>query len=90
MLQPRENAKNFRFYVQLVFGQFGHLIKNLFSYPESQETKRSEKERCTFRGVLDSVHFHRMREEAIQLLHVQEKHLADIVINSQSYLSKVD
>jgi len=39
---------------------------------------------------LDSVHFYRMRKEAIQLLHIQEKHLADIVINSQSYLSKVD
>jgi hypothetical protein len=39
---------------------------------------------------LDSVHFHRMGKEAIQLLHIQEKQLADIVINSQSYLSKVD
>jgi hypothetical protein len=29
-------------------------------------------ERCTFRGVLDSVHFHRMRKEAIQFLHIQE------------------
>jgi hypothetical protein len=46
----------------------------------------SETERCTIRGVLDSVHFHRMRKEAIQLLHVQEKYLVDIVINSQSYL----
>jgi hypothetical protein len=41
-------------------------------------------------GVLDSVHFHRMRKEAIQQLDLQENQLADIVINSQSYLSKVD
>jgi hypothetical protein len=39
MLQPRENAKVFRFLVQLAFGQFGHLIKNLFSYLEFLETK---------------------------------------------------
>jgi hypothetical protein len=52
--------------------------------------KKSEKERCTFRGVLDSAHFHRMRKEAILLLHIQEKHLADKVINSQLYLSRVD
>jgi hypothetical protein len=44
----------------------------------------------TFRGALGSVNFHRMRKEAIQLLHIQEKHLIDIVINTQSYLSKVD
>jgi hypothetical protein len=52
--------------------------------------KKSKKERCTFRGVLDSAHFHRMRKEAILVLHIQEKHLADKVINSQLYLSKVD
>jgi len=32
----------------------------------------------TFRGALGSVNFHRMRKEAIQLLHIQEKHLADM------------
>jgi hypothetical protein len=39
MLQPRENARVFRFYVQLACGQFGHLIKDLFSYPKILETK---------------------------------------------------
>jgi hypothetical protein len=39
MLQLRENAIIFRFQVQLAFGQFGHLIKNLFSYLEFLETK---------------------------------------------------
>jgi hypothetical protein len=52
--------------------------------------KKLEKEICTFRGVLDSTHFHRMRKEAILLLHKQEKHLVDKVINSQLYLSRVD
>jgi hypothetical protein len=31
-----------------------------------------------------------VRKEAILLLHKQEKHLANIVINSQLYLSRVD
>jgi len=53
--------------------------------------KKSEKERCTFRGVLDSAHFHHMRKEAILLLHIQEKHLADYskklsIISKQSKL----
>jgi hypothetical protein len=40
--------------------------------------------------VLDSAHFHRMRKVIIQLLHTQEKLGRNIVINSQSYLSKVN
>jgi hypothetical protein len=54
------------------------------------KSKRSEKERCTFRGARDSALFYRVRKEAILLLHKQEKHLANIVINSQLYLSGVD
>jgi hypothetical protein len=42
------------------------------------------------RRVLDSAHFHRMRKVTIQLLHTQEKLGRNIVINSQSYLSKVN
>jgi hypothetical protein len=40
-------------------------------------------------GALESVHFHRMKKVTIQLLHAQ-KNLADIVVNSQLYLSKID
>jgi hypothetical protein len=54
------------------------------------KSKKSEKERCTFRGARDSALFHRMRKEATLLLHKQEKHLANIVINSQLYPSRVD
>jgi DNA-binding XRE family transcriptional regulator len=42
------------------------------------------------RGVLDNAHFHRMRKVTIQLLYTQEKLGRYIVINSQSYLSKVN
>jgi hypothetical protein len=52
--------------------------------------KRSEKERCTFGGAQDSALLHHVRKEAIILLHKQEKHFANIVINSQLYLSRVD
>jgi hypothetical protein len=72
MLQPRENARIFRFLVQLAFGQFGHLIKNLFSCPEFLETKSQRRKDVPLGEVLDSVHFHLMRKEAIQLLHIQE------------------
>jgi hypothetical protein len=41
------------------------------------------------RGALESAHFHRMRKVTIQLLHAH-KNLADKVVNSQLYLSKVD
>jgi hypothetical protein len=61
----------------------------LLLYKNSRNTK-SEKERCTFRGVVDSAHFHRMRKEAILLLHIQENTWQIIVINSQLYLSKVN
>jgi hypothetical protein len=44
--------------------------------------KRSEKERCTFRGARGSALFHRVRKEAILLLHKQEKHLTNIVIEN--------
>jgi hypothetical protein len=37
------------------------------------KSKRSEKERCTFRGARDSALFHHVRKEAILLLHKQEK-----------------
>jgi hypothetical protein len=42
------------------------------------------------KGALDSAHFHRMRKVTIQFLHTQEKLGRNIVINSQSYLSKVN
>jgi hypothetical protein len=42
------------------------------------------------RGVLDSAHFYRMRKVTIQLLYTQEEPGSYIVINSQSYLSKVN
>jgi hypothetical protein len=54
------------------------------------KSKRSEKEICTFRGAWDNALFHCVRKEAILHLHKQEKHLANIVINTQLYLSRVD
>jgi hypothetical protein len=54
------------------------------------KSKKSEKERCTFKVVRDCALFHCMRKEAVILLHKQEKHLANIVINSQLYPSRVD
>jgi hypothetical protein len=39
--------------------------------------------------ALESAHFHRMKKVTIQLLYVQ-KNLADIVVNYQLYLSKID
>jgi len=42
------------------------------------------------RGALDSTRFYCMRKVTIQLLHTQEKLGKYIVINSQSYLSKVN
>jgi hypothetical protein len=42
------------------------------------------------RGALDSAHFYRMRKVTTQLLHAQEKLGRYIVVNSQSYLSKVN
>jgi len=42
------------------------------------------------RGALDSAHFHYMRKVTIQLLHTQEKLGRYIVINSQSYINKVN
>jgi hypothetical protein len=64
--------------------------QGLLLFSKISERKRSEKERCTFRGARESALFHRVRKEAILLLHKQEKHLANIVINSQLYLSIVD
>jgi hydrogenase maturation factor len=42
------------------------------------------------REALENAHFYRMRKVTIQLLHTQEKLGRYIVINSQSYLSKVN
>jgi hypothetical protein len=84
------NARVFRFQVQLACGQFGHLIKNLFSYPEFLETK-SQRRKYVPLGEWWIVHiFHRMRKEAIQFLHIQENTWQIIVKNSQLYLSKVN
>jgi hypothetical protein len=57
VLQPRENARVFGFEVQLACGQFGHLIKNFFSYPEFLEPKSHIRKDVPFRGVVDSAHF---------------------------------
>jgi len=43
------------------------------------KSKELEKERCTFRGVRDSTLFHRIRKEAILLLHNRKNTLANIV-----------
>jgi hypothetical protein len=57
VLQLRENARVFRFKVQLAWGQIGHLVINLFSYPEILETKSQRRKDVPFRGVVDSAHF---------------------------------
>jgi hypothetical protein len=41
------------------------------------------------RGALESAHFHCMKKVTVQLSHAQ-KNLADIVVKSQLYLSKID
>jgi hypothetical protein len=55
------------------------------------KSKKSKKERLTFRGARDSALFHRMRKEAILLLHKQEKTLGQyshklLIISKQSRL----
>jgi hypothetical protein len=62
MLQPRENA---RIFDKIASAQFGNLIKNLSSYPEFLEAKKIREGKMCLRGVLDSVHFHRMRKVTI-------------------------
>jgi hypothetical protein len=59
------------------------------------KSKKSEKERCTFRGARDSALFHRMRKEAILLLHKQEKTLGQYshklsIISKQSRLMLIE
>jgi len=41
----------------LACGQFGHLIKNFFSYPEFLETKSQRRKYVPYRGAVDSAHF---------------------------------
>jgi len=49
----------------LACGQFGHLIKNFFSYPEFLETKSQRRIDVPYRGAVDSAHF---------LLHEKRSH----------------
>jgi hypothetical protein len=90
VLQPRENARVFRFSVQLAYGQFGHLIKDLLSYPKILEPQ-SQRRKDVPLGESWIVHiFQHMRKEAILLLHIQENTWQIILMNSQLYLSRVD
>jgi hypothetical protein len=60
------------------------------SYPKFQETQNQRRKDAPL-GESWIVHiFHRMRKEAILLLHIQENTWQIIVINSQLYLSRVD
>jgi hypothetical protein len=90
ILQTEGSARIYRCLVQLACGQFGHLIKDFYSYPKSPKAKSKRRKEVPL-GEPGIVHFfHRMRKEAILLLHKQEKHLANIVKNSQIYLSIVN
>jgi hypothetical protein len=51
--------------------------KDLFSYPKFLETKKSENERCTFRGVLDSARFSSHEKRRYPTFAYTGKHLAD-------------
>jgi hypothetical protein len=42
---------------QLACGQFGHLIKNFFSYQEFLETKSQRRKDVPYRGAVDNAHF---------------------------------
>jgi hypothetical protein len=78
-LQTVGSARVYRCKVQLACGQFGHLIKDFFSYPKFPKAKSQRSKDVPLGGARDSALFHRMRKEAILLLHKQEKHLANIV-----------
>jgi len=62
VLQIKGNARVFRCLVQLACGQFGHLIKNLFSYPKILETQSQRRKDLPLGESLDSAHFHHTRK----------------------------
>jgi hypothetical protein len=55
----------------------GHLIKKIFSYPKILRNTKSEKERCTFRGVVDSAHFSSHEKRSYPTFAYIGKHLAN-------------
>jgi len=67
VLQTKENARVYRCYVQLACGQFGHLIKHLFFYPEFLETKGQRRKDIPYRGVRDSAHFSSHEEKKLSI-----------------------